>query len=351
MKYGVFDYLLKPCRPDDILECVSACRRRIAERRRQESLLRGIELPYYTETKQRFRARVLAGAANDSFAPPDELRRSLLEAIRNGDPKQAERSVEELFRFISGGLYGRQPVMNHLFSLFLAVVDLREECEPLTEEVLRWREYPYLSQFLSLREVQQRLSELACDTAELYRGHLCASPVIREVMLYIKAHYSEEIELKMLSDTFHLTPAYLSAAFKKQVGMNYLEFMNRYRVSRAGKELAHTQKKIYQIARRVGSEMRNTFPSCSRNARARALPSTGRAITGRPILFRRKPRRGNDRDRRTSDAPRSLRPGGVFSMRPRRPFGGGKKAPDPAPSGVGSGAFACGGSRRSQDDA
>lgn len=226
MKYGVFDYLLKPCRPDDILECVSACRRRIAERRRQESLLRGIELPYYTETKQRFRARVLAGGANDSFAPPDELRRSLLEAIRNGDPKQAERSVEELFRFISGGLYGRQPVMNHLFSLFLAVVDLRE--------------------------VQQRLSELACDTAELYRGQLCASPVIREVMLYIKAHYSEEIELKMLSDTFHLTPAYLSAAFKKQVGMNYLEFMNRYRVSRAGKELAHTQKKIYQIARESG---------------------------------------------------------------------------------------------------
>lgn len=252
MKYGVFDYLLKPCRPDDILECVSACRRRIAERRRQESLLRGIELPYYTETKQRFRARVLAGAANDSFVPPDELRRSLLEAIRNGDPKQAERSVEELFRFISGGLYGRQPVMNHLFSLFLAVVDLREECEPLTEEVLRWREYPYLSQFLSLREVQQRLSELACDTAELYRGQLCASPVIREVMLYIKAHYSEEIELKMLSDTFHLTPAYLSAAFKKQVGMNYLEFMNRYRVSRAGEELAHTQKKIYQIARESG---------------------------------------------------------------------------------------------------
>lgn len=252
VKYGVFEYLLKPCRPGDILECVLACRRRILERRRQNTLVRSMEQPYYVETEQRFRARLLAGSPNDVFVPPDEPQRELLEAIRTGSPEQAGQFVWEIFRLISGGLYGRQHIINYLFSVFQAVVDLREEYEPLAEEALRCRDYRYISQYLTLREVQEQLRSLACSTAELRREQFRASPAIRETLLYLKTHYSEEIELKTLSSAVHITPTYLSVAFKKQVGMNYLEYLNRYRVSRAGEALAMTKKKIYQVARENG---------------------------------------------------------------------------------------------------
>lgn len=252
IKYGVFEYLLKPCRPNDILECVLKCRDRIASSEKQKLLWRGMEQKYYLETEQQFKSRILSEEKEDLFAPPDHTKRDLLEFIRTGEAEQAEYCIQTLFRYLSGALYTKQAILNYLFTLFLPVVDLRAEHELLSDEILRCRDFRYLAQFQRLKEVQDLLQKLSRETAELCRSQFGGSLVIREALLYIKAHYNEDIELKKISDAIHITPAYLSVLFKKHVGMNYLDYLNRYRIDRASEDLAHSKKKIYQIARENG---------------------------------------------------------------------------------------------------
>ena len=55
-------------------------------------------------------------------------------------------------------------------------------------------------------------------------------PPIRIVKRYIAEHYSEDISLSDAAKIVNLSPVYLSRLFKKEEGINFLDYMNQYRI-------------------------------------------------------------------------------------------------------------------------
>ena len=71
---------------------------------------------------------------------------------------------------------------------------------------------------------------------------------INEIISYIEENYEQHISLNELADQLHLTYSYLSRYFKKVIGMNFLEYVNRVRLLHAVEDLLYTDKPVTRIA-------------------------------------------------------------------------------------------------------
>ena len=75
---------------------------------------------------------------------------------------------------------------------------------------------------------------------------------IQKVMDYIAEHYCENLTLDVLAKHIHMNSFYFSSYFKKQVGQNFKDYLNRVRMEHALELLLNSDKRSYEIADEVG---------------------------------------------------------------------------------------------------
>lgn len=74
-----------------------------------------------------------------------------------------------------------------------------------------------------------------------------------QIIKYIHDNYDQNLSLDLLADKFNFSPAYLSTWFKKNVGMNMMEFISKVRIKAAIDILTTDKKlKISEVAFQVG---------------------------------------------------------------------------------------------------
>ena len=81
----------------------------------------------------------------------------------------------------------------------------------------------------------------------------------RAVISYIQNHFTENIYLETLAETFHTSPSYLSRVIKKETSSTFSDYLNVLRINEAKKLLLNTRKPIKEIYETVGYNNRNTF--------------------------------------------------------------------------------------------
>ena len=69
---------------------------------------------------------------------------------------------------------------------------------------------------------------------------------------YIEKHYMDNLSLNVLAEEIHMNPYYFSSFFKKNMGENFKDYVNRIRVEHAVPMLISTDMKTYEIAEKVG---------------------------------------------------------------------------------------------------
>ena len=75
---------------------------------------------------------------------------------------------------------------------------------------------------------------------------------IREIQLYIRQHYSENITLNFLAEQFFLHPNYLSRLFKEKTGKNFVEYLTEVRMEKVKELLRSSDCKIIEICAMAG---------------------------------------------------------------------------------------------------
>lgn len=75
---------------------------------------------------------------------------------------------------------------------------------------------------------------------------------IREIQLYIRQHYSENITLNFLAEQFFLHPNYLSRLFKEKTGKNFVEYLTEVRMEKVKELLKTSDCKIVEICAMAG---------------------------------------------------------------------------------------------------
>ena len=76
--------------------------------------------------------------------------------------------------------------------------------------------------------------------------------VISKAIKYINDHYAEELCLETVALAVGLSPTYLSASFKQNIGKNFIDYVHHIRISKAEQLLAESDFNIATIAEKVG---------------------------------------------------------------------------------------------------
>jgi len=111
----------------------------------------------------------------------------------------------------------------------------------------------------------ERLGELIQENKNVkFKG------IITAALRYIEENYDREVSLATVAAVVYVTPNYLSRIFKEEMGVNYIEWLNRYRIERAKVFLTEPGAKTYSVAEKVGysdykyfSQMFKRFVGCS----------------------------------------------------------------------------------------
>lgn len=77
---------------------------------------------------------------------------------------------------------------------------------------------------------------------------------ITEIAAYINNQYMNPITLAQLSETFYMSPHYISRIFKEMTGFSFIKYLTYVRIGEAKRLLRETDTKVLHIAGRVGFE-------------------------------------------------------------------------------------------------
>ncbi len=78
------------------------------------------------------------------------------------------------------------------------------------------------------------------------------SYLIRNIMNYVTLHISEELTLSGIAEYFHKNPSYISGQFRKETGVNLMEFIQKERMQTALRYFNTTNMSVAEVAGSVG---------------------------------------------------------------------------------------------------
>ncbi|QDY82356.1 response regulator [Paenibacillus polymyxa] len=76
---------------------------------------------------------------------------------------------------------------------------------------------------------------------------------------YIHAHYSEDLNMAVVSNSVSLNYTYFSQAFKAYTGLSFVQYLKKLRIAEAKKLLECREGRIYEIAATVGFDNTKHF--------------------------------------------------------------------------------------------
>lgn len=87
--------------------------------------------------------------------------------------------------------------------------------------------------------------------------------LVQQVVEYLERNYSDStLSLSNTAEKFHINSSYLSRIFKKEYGINFIEFLTWYRIQKAVIYVKNTQMKAYEIAEKVVFTDTKYFGKC-----------------------------------------------------------------------------------------
>lgn len=85
------------------------------------------------------------------------------------------------------------------------------------------------------------------------------SAVISEAMTYIDAQYNKDLRLKDVAEAVAISPQYFSKIFKKELGVNFIDYLTKVRIEQAKVMLSERNLSIKEICYQIGYNDPNYF--------------------------------------------------------------------------------------------
>lgn len=85
------------------------------------------------------------------------------------------------------------------------------------------------------------------------------SAVISEAMAHIEANFNQDLRLKDVAEAVAISPQYFSKIFKKELGVNFIDYLTQVRMEQAKTMLSENNLSIKEICYRIGYNDPNYF--------------------------------------------------------------------------------------------
>lgn len=87
---------------------------------------------------------------------------------------------------------------------------------------------------------------------EISARHSRENRMTGEIITYIEQHYRNELSLQEIASHFYVSREYVSRKFKQEFGINFSDYLTKYRIDKAKKLMLNPDLKLQQISEMVG---------------------------------------------------------------------------------------------------
>jgi two-component system response regulator YesN len=147
----------------------------------------------------------------------------------------------------------RQHVTRLLYIILSSVEELGIDCTPVLQEL--GDPASRLNQVEVLEDFETSLQSYLNGFSKLIQSHRSErfSNFVSQAIAYIQDHFAEDLTLATVAEVVHITPNYLSRVFKAEMGTNFVDWLNRYRVEQASLLMKRQPGlKTYEVAEMTG---------------------------------------------------------------------------------------------------
>lgn len=125
----------------------------------------------------------------------------------------------------------KKPPENNLVSLYSMI----EKCDSI----------------IDLNELLSDVSMHAAEKVQEYNDNNMKL-LLRKAVDYLNAHYVEDVTLNQVAEHIYVSSFYISRMFKKELGINFVDYLNELRINKAKELLMDARFKTYEVAEAVG---------------------------------------------------------------------------------------------------
>ena len=161
--------------------------------------------------------------------------RQLLDAVETGDFVLIRSRVEEFAAKLSEEYFPREMITNLIFELCTII----RQSGGAPEQIFHYSDIrSFLEKFSNVDELTEWLAVL-CQRTVGYRNSFVSdeknSRIVDQVRKYLDENYCADTTIKELSQMFFINSGYLGQLFKKRVGDNIKDYVNKKRISEVKK--------------------------------------------------------------------------------------------------------------------
>ena len=124
----------------------------------------------------------------------------------------------------------------------------------LWERLLECREEPEM-----LQETIHIVSGMCEFIATRKKSHTLL--VVQKALDHMNERYADNLSLRSVADSVYLSPNYLGALFRTELGISFTDQLIRIRVQKAKEMLQQPELKLYEVAERIGYQNIGYFTS------------------------------------------------------------------------------------------
>lgn len=184
----------------------------------------------------------------------------LIEGIKTGNEGIVKKRLEDIFDFV-GSLDNIDAqylktfylsIITYINNIHLSVAQADNEKKPESMNIPGLHEMVARSE--TMDELNYLLKEVSLSiTAKINNyNNRNIKLVLRKAIDYINEHYTEQITLNDVAENVYVSSYYISRMFKKELGKNFVDYLNGLRMEKAKELLKDPKYKTYEIAELVG---------------------------------------------------------------------------------------------------
>jgi len=196
----------------------------------------------------------------DDHSMLEKLQKALIEGIKSGNEAAVEERLRDIFSYIRGVDPSKKEfIKNFYWNTITSINNIRLSLKSGDDD--RKVEYTELSGLYGLIEKCSNADELNMLLEESARSvvtkvnnynNKSIKLILRKAVEYLHEHYHEPITLNEVAEHTLVSTYYISRMFKKEMGKNFVDYLNELRIEKAKELLKDVRYKTYEVAEKVG---------------------------------------------------------------------------------------------------
>lgn len=283
IRIGVSNYLLKPCKVDELLQALGEVTAKLEETRHQEEQLQKYEQLFADNLPTLRQQAIIASLFTEAkMTNPEKLglgylmKECQLFLIDVNAESEQTSPEEELHLFCCGNMLEEllAPIMEKEFFLcngqfvLLAPVNsflseksricIQKACAKVHEMVHRPIVYfdgGIIPTIKDCRIAYENALKKSRETIPLLQNSVPkkeAKNVLEQAKQYIQENYYKDISLQDVSDITYVSYNYLSSLFTQNLGINFSMYLSKIRIEKACELLKSPENRISDISEKIG---------------------------------------------------------------------------------------------------